>query len=121
MSEPPEPATDTPISSNKRKPAPSRGHALTTHTITTPPFSYALLELQTSQKPSTQLDELTVRTYLTSALTQFLGLSGAAIVVDVLKVEVERGVCWVRVPRGDLSVFLAAVGGWIGRGGAGEG
>ena len=78
----------------------------------------------TSSPPQTTLDEITVRSYLTSALTQFLGLSGAAISVDILKVEAaegkkvdDGGEVWVRVPREDLAPFLAAVGGWVGEGG----
>lgn len=83
----------------------------TTLTISSPPFSYIHLSLTSSQ--STPLDELTTRTYLTSALTQFLGLSGSAISVDILKIS-EKGEVWVRVPREDAGVFVAAVGGWIG-------
>lgn len=91
----------------------SRGHELTSLTIKTPPFAYAHLELQSSAAPSTNIDidALTIRANLTSALTQFLGLSGSAISVDVLKIEGRE--CWVRVPRADLAVFVAAVGGWV--------
>lgn len=92
-----------------------RGHEITTKTIRAPPFSYACLELkiESLQLPSsTSLDELTVRSYITSALTQFLGITGSAISVDILKIE--RRQCWVRVPRQDLSPFVAAVGGWTG-------
>jgi ribonuclease P/MRP protein subunit POP8 len=98
----------------------SRGHEITSLTIKTPPFSYACLELQTaSTSPSPSfLDALTIRAHLTSALTQFLGLSGSAISVDILKIEGRE--CWVRVPRGDLAVFVAAVGGWVGSGEGGS-
>jgi ribonuclease P/MRP protein subunit POP8 len=109
----------TPTPSTKHKSNNHRGHEITSITIKTPPFSYAHLSLQTTTT-SPVLDEPTINIYLTSALKQFLGLSGTAVAsnVDILKVEGNE--CWVRVPRGDLSVFLAAVGGWIG-GGGGEG
>ena len=47
-----------------------------------------------------------------AALTQFLGLSGSAISVDILKVEGREA--WIRLPREDLSPVVAAVGGWVG-------
>lgn len=58
------------------------------------------------------LDDLTVRSYITAALTQFLGLTGSAISVDIMKVDGRE--CWIRVPREDLSPVMAAVGGWVG-------
>lgn len=93
-----------------------------TITISTPSYTYISLTLTSSLPPRTtntssqtpQLDALTARTHLTSALTQFLGLSGSAISIDILKIE-ERQV-WVRVPREDAGAFVAAVGGWIGNG-----
>jgi len=87
-----------------------KGHEITTKTIKASRFSYARLELTSDSTPQIDLDELTVRTHITSALTQFLGLTGSAISVDVLKVEGQ--VCWIRVPREDLSPVIAAVGGW---------
>ena len=117
-------STTTSTSALKRKQPPARGHQISHMVIKTPPFSYAYLSLMTSSPPQTTLDEITVRSYLTSALTQFLGLSGAAISVDILKVEAaegkkvdDGGEVWVRVPREDLAPFLAAVGGWVGEGG----
>ena len=76
-------------------------------------FSYAHLELTSDSGHEVDLDPLTVRSHITSALTQFLGLSGSAIPVDILKLERSR--CWIRTQRDDLSPFIAAVGGWIGR------
>ncbi|KAH6850804.1 hypothetical protein B0I37DRAFT_121752 [Chaetomium sp. MPI-CAGE-AT-0009] len=50
---------------------------------------------------------LQLRAYLTTALRQFLGDTGAAIPVDFLAV---RGAdAWVRVPRQDLAAFVGAV------------
>ena len=103
-------------SKDKRKR--ERGHEITSRMIKAPPFSYAHLELTSTSTATSMrtLDEITIRSYLNSALTQFLGLSGAAITVDILKTEANE--CWVRVPRQDLSPFLAGVGGWIGEHGA---
>lgn len=97
-----------------------RGHDITTKTIKTPQFSYACLQLisETTASIDTSLDAVTVRSYLGSALTQFLGITGSAISIDILKVEGDE--CWVRVLREDLSPLLAAVGGWVG-GPKGEG
>lgn len=116
----------SPKSKPKQKHPPDRGYETSTVYIKTPPFSYVHLSLITpspSQEANT-LDEITVRSYLTSALTQFLGISGSAISVDILKVEGTDekkvdvgGEVWVRVPREDLAPFLAAVGGWVGEGG----
>jgi ribonuclease P/MRP protein subunit POP8 len=114
---------------SKSKSRPSRGHEITTKTIKSTPFSYIHLEL-ISSLPSTSttsstypskptLDALTIRTYLTSALAQFLGLTGSAISIDILKIS---GLgCWIRVAREDLSPVLAAVGGWVGNANGGGG
>jgi ribonuclease P/MRP protein subunit POP8 len=72
----------------------------------------ALLELISESTPEIKLDDLTVRSYIMAALTQFLGLTGSAISLDILKVEGRE--CWIRVPREDLSPVMAAVGGWVG-------
>ncbi|PBP20492.1 hypothetical protein BUE80_DR008660 [Diplocarpon rosae] len=90
-----------------------RGREVATKTIKTPQFSYAHLQL-ISEVASIDLplDTLTTRSYIESALTRFLGLTGSAILVDILKVE---GIdCWIRVPREDVRSVLAAVGGWSG-------
>ncbi|KAL2067837.1 hypothetical protein VTL71DRAFT_15935 [Oculimacula yallundae] len=91
-----------------------RGHEITSRTIKTPQFSYACLRLfsESTTATASQLDTLTVRSYVGSALNQLLGLTGSAISVDILKVEGRE--CWIRVPREDLSLVIAAVGGWTG-------
>jgi ribonuclease P/MRP protein subunit POP8 len=96
----------------KQRSGPSNPSVITSKTITNPPFSYVCLELVSDAAAGTKLDEITVRTYITSALTQFLGLTGSAISVDILKVRKRE--CWIRVPREDLSPVVAAVGGWMG-------
>lgn len=81
-------------------------------------FSYIHLQLLTTPSANTtsaadpELDNLQLSAYCTSALRQFLGLTGAAVPVDILKVHGADG--WVRVPRQDLSLFAAAVTAWRG-------
>ena len=96
----------------KQKPKYRDGYVINSKTIITPPFSFIYLELVSNSAAGAKLDELTVRTYITSALTQFLGLTGSSISVDILKVEGKE--CWIRVPREDLSPVVAAAGGWVG-------
>lgn len=102
---------DQPSSKRKHRTS-SRGHEITTKTIKTPPFSYVHLQLISDSDSVKELDALTVRSHITAALTQFLGVTGSAILVDILKVELAD--CWIRVPREDLSLVVAALGGWIG-------
>lgn len=115
-------------SSKKRSKQHFKGHEITSRTIKTPPWTYIHLSLMTSDPTlitSTPLDLLTARSYLTTALTQFLGLSGSAISIDFLKLDAgdakegRLGEVWIRVPRKDAGVFLAAVGGWVSGSGVG--
>ena len=76
-------------------------------TIKSPPFAYAHMELATDGPQDIQLDELMVKSYCTAALKQFLGLTGQAIPIDILKAQ--GGACWVRVPREDLRSFAAGI------------
>jgi ribonuclease P/MRP protein subunit POP8 len=101
------------IASEKPKPLKAvKGHEIASRTIKTPAFSYAWLELMSETPSDGDLDNLTVRSYLTSALRQFLGLTGTAISIDILKVEGKE--CWIRVAREDIRAVIAAIGGWIG-------
>ncbi|KAI9661438.1 MAG: hypothetical protein M1829_006269 [Trizodia sp. TS-e1964] len=103
----------TPLKKRKASTSSSEPSELTV-VVRRPPFSYVHLQLRYSENiPRPPLDILTARAYLTSALTQFLGLAGAAISVDILKVEAQE--VWIRVPAEDLSAVVAAVGGWAGR------
>lgn len=81
-----------------------------TITVRTLPFTYLHLSLVTTAQDSPPIDALTARTHLTSALQQFLGVTGIAIPIDILKVE-GRDV-WIRVPREDRRAVLEAVSGW---------
>ena len=102
------------VNAKRKLPKATKSHEITSRTIKTPAFSYTCLELISDPPSKVPLDDLTVRSYLTSAFTQFLGLTGSAISVDILKVEPKE--CWIRVPREELSAVVAAVGGWVGRG-----
>ncbi|KAI6251429.1 hypothetical protein HI914_00827 [Erysiphe necator] len=81
-------------------------------TISSPLSAFLCLQLFTQNCISSNLDNLTVHSYLVSALTQFLGLTGAAISFDILKVQ--NDVCWIRLAREDMSAVLAAVSSWHG-------
>ncbi|RGP79505.1 hypothetical protein FLONG3_2253 [Fusarium longipes] len=98
-----------------------KSHDILTCTIKAPPFSYAHLELVTdvpSSSSSVILDNLSLKSYCTSALRQFLGITGASISIDILKVENNHA--WVRIPRPDLSSFAAAITAWRGTSDNGE-
>lgn len=97
---------------------------LASRTIRSPSHAYIHLELQSSSSSSSSsslshqhedadpLDALQLKSYLTAALKQFLGLHGAAIPFDILKVD--RGQGWIRLPRDDLAAFAAAITAWTG-------
>ncbi|KAL8756574.1 MAG: hypothetical protein Q9199_002855 [Rusavskia elegans] len=109
------------MTTSKSNPPSSSQHVETiTSEITTIrhlPWTYFHLSLIsseiTSQSTDAEVDILTARTYLTSALQQFLGITGTAIPVDFLKVEGRN--IWIRVPRDDSAVVVSALSGWIGR------
>ena len=86
--------------------------------IRNPPHTYLNLILLTSTPSSSgqpPVDILTARTYLTSALSQYLGMTGTAIPIDFLKVE-GRSV-WIRVPREDGVALVGALSQWVGKDG----
>ncbi|KAL3410368.1 UPF0235 protein [Aspergillus fumigatus] len=76
----------------------------------------ALLPLTSTTQ--TTLDPLTARTHLTAALAQFLGLTGTAIPLDILKItqegQAQTPTVWIRVPRSDAAAVVAALSSWIG-------
>lgn len=61
------------------------------------------------------VDLLTARTCITAALQQYLGMSGAAISVDLLKVAGTD--VWFRVPQPDGPMVRAALSQWCSRDG----
>ena len=94
------------------KPEDDEGSTLSL-TLRNPPYSYFHLRLQSLDTQNPQaVDELTIRSYLTAALQQYLGLTGTAIPVDILKVEGQN--VWIRVPREDEVAVTAAVSQWVG-------
>ncbi|KAK4241248.1 hypothetical protein C8A03DRAFT_41307 [Achaetomium macrosporum] len=106
-------------SSSQQKSKSKKTYTLATATLKHPPFAYAHLSLATSVLPPSptqsadtasnpmSLDALQVRSYLTAALRQFLGDTGAAVPIDILLVQGQSA--WVRVPREDLAAFAAGV------------
>ncbi|KAL2865639.1 uncharacterized protein BJX67DRAFT_382607 [Aspergillus lucknowensis] len=112
------------MTSSKQK-APTESKILS-FTARNPSWTY--LKLQLIHQPNTSpavrsaaLDSLTARTHLTSALYQFLGLFGASIPIDILKITPETPqlqptdkIIWIRVPRQDAQAVVTAVSSWIG-------
>ncbi|KAJ5689120.1 hypothetical protein N7462_003512 [Penicillium macrosclerotiorum] len=127
---------------SKRKAPLASADSSTIHfTSRNSPWTYLKLQLipppnESSPQP---LDPLSARTYLSSALSQFLGLTGTAIPIDILKVEPRSSTSatgvqdsapgsigrskydcvWVRVPRDDGAAVVAALSSWIGGSGSG--
>ncbi|KAL8376414.1 hypothetical protein RB595_007480 [Gaeumannomyces hyphopodioides] len=99
--------------------APQKSQEVFSCTVRRPPYAYAQLRLDHPSSPAgaagvIPLDLVLARSYCASALQQFLGVTGAAISVDVLRVDGEAGEFWVRVPQPDLGRFSAAVTAWPG-------
>lgn len=94
------------------KPRLEKSHEILTCTIKAPHFSYAHLEAVTDGTEPVELDNLQVKSYCTAALRQFMGITGEAIALDILKVQGNQ--CWVRLPRPDLGTFAAAITAWRG-------
>ncbi|KAI1310141.1 hypothetical protein F5Y03DRAFT_51048 [Xylaria venustula] len=91
----------------------NKAHELAGSVIKAPPYSYAHLELFNAESSKTaELDALQVKSYCTAALKQFLGVTGMAIPLDILKVEGKS--CWLRLPRDNLAAFAAAITAWQG-------
>lgn len=90
-------------------------------TLRNPPSTYLHLNVITlvNNTPSqvTALDEITLRTYLTAALTEYLGITGTAIPINILKVDSTSGEAWVSLPREDERAMVAALTQWVGKGG----
>ncbi|KAK4110732.1 hypothetical protein N656DRAFT_799854 [Canariomyces notabilis] len=117
--------TTIPIPITKPTNKPTKNRTLAQATLKNPPFAYAHLVVPPIPTPSshpqttTTLDNLQVRSYLTSALRQFLGDTGAGMSIDILLVR--DGSAWVRVPRADLASFAAAVTAFPGLGSSSAG
>ena len=101
----------------KRKKKTAKKHILTSFTIQDPQWTYVRLQRLTPARNVSPLDAVTAHMYLTSALSQFLGVHGAAIAFDVMKLEGQD--VWIRLPTGDRNALIAAVGGWVSNNGEG--
>jgi ribonuclease P/MRP protein subunit POP8 len=108
----------------RQKPNGSATHH--TATLRSPRWTYFHLRLFTSSTTSTStteepaLDALTVKRYITAALSRFLGQMGAATPVDILKLDQQD--VWIRVPRDDATVVHEAMSSWVSnQGGMGDG
>lgn len=121
-----EPPSTSTSSKRKRKKRQSKPHILTQHTIRSPPWSYVHLQHVTAASLTGQtshaqhadhLDAITAHQQLNAALRRFLGLHGAAIAFDILKLD-GRDV-WIRLATQDRSALIAAMGGWVSSGGDG--
>lgn len=115
------PSADSSNTKSKRKRA-NKNTTLSNFTIRNPPWSYVHLSLNSPAKPSSgsvpaTVNDVKARSYLQYALSQFLGLHGSAIPIDILNLS--GADVWVRVPREDASAVVAAVGGWVGKEGEG--
>jgi len=99
---------------------PSTSHPNLTPRPLRSPHTYLHLSLLSpfSQHKPPGIDNITAHTYLTAALNQFLGLTGTAIPVDILKID-GRDV-WVRCPRENGSMVSTAMSEWRGEGGNAE-
>ncbi|KAF4314245.1 hypothetical protein GTA08_BOTSDO00065 [Botryosphaeria dothidea] len=107
------PLTTTTSFTSTTSTASTSTHLLTTHTSPPNRWTYIHLALHTTPpSPAQTADALSLRQRLTAALTQHLGAHGAAVPVDVLKMD--GGDAWVRVPREDGAAVIAAVGAWVG-------
>jgi ribonuclease P/MRP protein subunit POP8 len=105
----------------KRKKRQSKPHILTQITLRNPSWSYIRLQHlstpnSTQEKPA-DLDAITAHQHLSQALRQFLGLHGAAIPFDILKLSGQD--VYIRLAAEDRSALVAAVGGWVSSNGEG--
>ncbi|GKZ33647.1 hypothetical protein AbraIFM66950_003673 [Aspergillus brasiliensis] len=134
---PPPQTTTSTTSKRKSTSASDPNTPKTIHfTSRTPTWTYLKLQLITNPPTSTSstpLDPLTARTYFSAALSQFLGLTGTSIPIDILKISSASSsssssqggkttgglggsgsTVWTRVPRDDAAAVVAALSSWIG-------
>lgn len=118
ITQPPETTASTsPTKKKKRKKRPTKPHILSQFTIRKAPWSYFHLQRLVSSNTVPALDAVTVQLYLSSALTQFLGLHGAAIAFDILRIADQD--VWIRLAAEDRGALVAAAGGWVSSNGDG--
>jgi hypothetical protein len=98
----------------------SKASSQSEHTLTLrhPPFTYLHLEVLKTlsngapqkQPQARSIDSVTVLSYLKAALQTYLGISGAAIVIDVLALEGQD--FWLRTAYEDASAVTASISQW---------
>lgn len=71
------------------------------------PFAYTHLTLATDSSDIIRFDEIQVIAYCNAALQQFLGLTGLATRLEIIRADGTS--FWIRVPRGDGKKFNAAI------------
>ncbi|RMY18733.1 hypothetical protein D0866_13083 [Hortaea werneckii] len=101
----------------KKRKRTSKNRILSQFAMRSPPWSYIHLQHLTPPGSEAKLDAVTAHLHLTASLSQFLGVHGTAISVDITKLEGKD--VWIRVPNQDSSAVIAAAGGWTS--GKGEG
>ncbi|RMY60782.1 hypothetical protein D0863_11491 [Hortaea werneckii] len=99
----------SPPDKKKRKRA-TKNRILSQFTMRSPPWSYIHLQHLTPPGSEAKVDAVTAHLHLTASLSQFLGVHGTAISVDIIKLEGKD--VWIRVPNQDSSAVIAAAGGW---------
>lgn len=116
------PASSEDIKKRKRKE--KETHILHQTTFRKPAWSYFHLSLVTpgtaalsstvaaASSEARDLDALTVSTLLLQPLTAYLGITGAAVPIDILYTQGRDA--YVRIPRQDARGFRAGLSGWIG-------
>lgn len=96
-----------------KKRNPSTPHIIHTSTLRHPQHTYFHLTLHSSCPQPPTIDPLLTSQLLTNALSTYLGLTGAAIPVDILKSEGRDA--WIRVPSRDARGVRAGVSSWTGK------
>jgi ribonuclease P/MRP protein subunit POP8 len=96
-------------SAGKRKRPNNGGSTLITNTIRSSKWTYFHLALF-SPGNEPELDAITARANMNAAMKRFLGLTGSAMPIDILKLD---GVeVWVRVLREHANAFHEAMSSW---------
>ena len=101
----------------KRKKRNQKPDILSQLTIRNPSWAYVHLQHLNSTGKAPDIDAVTAHLHITAALSQFLGLHGAAIPFDMLRLEGQD--VWIRLSSEDRSALVAAVGGWVNANGEG--
>ena len=97
---------------NLRQRHPNGAHVSKQRTLQANEFHYLHLTLVTSHAATVAMDEATAVLDIQAALRRYLGLTGAAIPIDILKIDKES--VWVRIPHADAQMVTSALGSWTG-------